>query len=82
MCEKFFESLDRLGVLARMTRVRTHMREAELLQQRSDIALVIIDAETRGDDALEIDAPPSHDTIDPVRTRFDHVGEFGLFGWP
>jgi hypothetical protein len=48
----FFESLDDLGVLAGMTRTRAHMGEAQLLEQRSDIALVIGDAETLTNDAL------------------------------
>jgi hypothetical protein len=48
-----------------------------LLEERSDIALVIVDAETFVDDALEIDAPPSHDAVDlPVRARFDDGGQF------
>jgi hypothetical protein len=42
---------------------------------------VIVDAKTRDDDALEIDAPPSHDAVDfPVGTRFDDVGELGFLG--
>jgi len=40
------------------------MGKAPLLEQRPDIALVIVDAETFVDDALEIDAPPSHDAVD------------------
>lgn len=64
-----------------MTRARAHTRKAELLQQRSNIAFVIIDAETRGCDALEIDAPPSHNAVDaPVGTRFDNAGELGFLG--
>ena len=40
------------------------MGKAQLLEQRSDIAFVIVDAETLMDDALEIDPPPSHDAVD------------------
>jgi hypothetical protein len=36
---------------------------ADLLQKRPDIALVEVDAEPLGDDALEIDAPPTHDAV-------------------
>ena len=58
------------------------MREAELLQQRSDIAFVMSRiAKTRGDDALEIDTPPSHAAINfPIGTRFDDFGELGFLG--
>ena len=59
-----------------MTRARAHVREAELLQKRSDRALVIVDPETLGDDALEIDAPPAHDAVDfAVRAGLDELGE-------
>jgi hypothetical protein len=36
---------------------------ADLLQKRPDIALVEVDAEPLGDDALEVDAPPTHDAV-------------------
>jgi hypothetical protein len=37
----FFKSLDDFGVLTGMARARAHMGKAQLLEQRSDIALVI-----------------------------------------
>jgi hypothetical protein len=57
----FFESLDDLAFLAGMARARAHVRKAQLLEKRPDIALMIIDAETLVDDALEIDAPPPNE---------------------
>jgi hypothetical protein len=56
------------------------MGKAQLLEQRSDIALVIVDAETLMDDALEIDASPSHDAVGlPVWARFDDGGRSVLW---
>jgi hypothetical protein len=53
--------------------------KAELLQNRSDIALVKVDVETLLDDALQIDAPPAHDAVaGAVGTRFNERGEFGF----
>ncbi len=49
---------------------------AKSLQQRSDMALVIIDAEALLDDALEIDAPPAHDADLSVGACFDDCREF------
>jgi hypothetical protein len=62
-----------------MARTRAHVRKAQLLEKRPHIALMIIDAETLVDDALEIDAPPPNDAVDlSVGTRFDDGGQFGL----
>ena len=69
-------------VLAGMTWARAHVREAQLLEQRSDIALVIVDAETLADDALEVDASPAHDAIDfPVGARLHDGGQLSLLVW-
>lgn len=43
--EVFFIRLDDLAVLARMTRAGADVGEAEFLQQRPDVTLVIVDAE-------------------------------------
>ena len=57
--EKFLVSRDDLGVLTWMLWVCAHVREAELLQQRSDIAFAIVDAQALGDDVLQTDAVPA-----------------------
>ena len=59
----FFKRLDDPLVLRRMARPCADVREAELLQKLSDIALVEVDAEPLGDDALEVDPPPAHDAV-------------------
>lgn len=46
-----------------MLRTGADVGKAQFLQQRSDMAFVIIDAETFLDLALEIDAPPANDTV-------------------
>ena len=52
------------------------MREAELLQEFSDIALVELDPEPLGDDALEVHPPPAHDAVLlTIRTRLDDLRE-------
>jgi len=55
-----------------MMRAGADVREAEFLQQRPDIMLVIIDAEALLDELLEIDAPSAHDAVDDrVWSRLD-----------
>ena len=62
-----------------MARARADVGEAEPLQQRSDMAFVIVDAEALLDDALEIEAPPAHDAVDlSVGASFDDRRQFGL----
>ena len=46
-----------------MARSCADVGEADLLQKRPDIALVEVDAEPLGDDALKIDTPPAHDAV-------------------
>ena len=57
-----------------MARPGAHVGKAELLEQLADIALVIVDAEALGDDALKINPPPAHDAVDfpsgPLSTIF------------
>lgn len=61
---------------ARVTRPGAHVREAQLLQQRRHMALVILDAEALLDDPLEIDAAPPHHAINgSIRARFDNLGQ-------
>src|SRR5215203_5454659 len=52
------------------------MGEADLLQELADRALVIDDAKALLDHPLEVDAPPSHDTVlRTIGTRLDDLGE-------
>jgi hypothetical protein len=60
----FFIGLDDCAVLRGMAWPGAHVGKAQFLQQRRDMALVIVDAETRLDDLLKIDAPPAHHAID------------------
>ena len=61
-----------------MTRPGAHVREAELVQKLSDIALMELDAEPLGDHPLEIDAPPPDDAIFlTVRATLDDLRELG-----
>src|SRR5262249_44140381 len=72
----FFERLDDPLILSRMTRPRTDVGEAELVQQLSDIARMKVDAKPFDNDPLEIDAPPAHDAVPlTIRTRLDNLGE-------
>ena len=68
----FFKRLDDPLVLRRMTRPRADVGEAELLQKLADIALVKVDAEPLGDDALEVDrrqrTTPSSSRSGPAST--------------
>jgi hypothetical protein len=76
MAGKFFKSLDRARVLHRVTRAGADVGEAEPLEELADRALVIGDREALQDDALEIDAPPTHDAVHgPVRTGLDELCE-------
>jgi hypothetical protein len=56
----------------RVARSGAHVGEAKVLQKLPDMALVIINAESPLDDALQIDAPPADHAIDersgPVST--------------
>ena len=61
-----------------MARPRADVGEAELLQKLSDVALVIVDAEPLGDDALEVDPSPAHDAVLlAIRPGLDDRGELG-----
>jgi hypothetical protein len=76
---QFFEFLDDMGILRRMTRSHTHVGEAELVQQLPDIARVIINAEAVLDGFLQVDPPPANDAIDgTIRALLHKRGEFGL----
>jgi hypothetical protein len=61
----FKKSLDGLIVAGRVAWPRTDVRKAELHEQRSDVTLIIINAEALGDDALEVNPQPAHDAVDP-----------------
>ena len=80
MRAKFFYKLNGLSILGRMARPRGDVREAEFSEKRSDVALAIIDAEPFGDDALEVNTPPTDDPIDfSVGAYFDDPGEFAFW---
>lgn len=61
---KFLNASITRASCAGVVRARADMGEADLLQNLADRALVIIDAEARADDLLQIDAPPAHHPID------------------
>jgi hypothetical protein len=59
-----------------MTRARTDMGEAKLLQKLSNIARMKLDAEPLGDDPLEVDSALAHDAVLlTIRTRLDDLRE-------
>ena len=61
-----------------MARSCAGMGEADLLQKRPDIALVEVDAEPLGDDALKIDPPPAHDPVSlALRASLDDLRKLG-----
>ncbi len=77
--EVFFKRRNRRGVLAGMQRAGAHVGEAELLEKRADMALVILDAEPLLDDALKIYSAPANDAVLlRVRTGLNDLGKFGL----
>ena len=59
----FFKFLLCPRILADVARARGNMREPERGQQLADAPLVIVHAEARSDQLLEIDAAPEHDPI-------------------
>jgi hypothetical protein len=76
--EKFFENLDDPLVLGGMAWPCAHVREAELVQKLSDVALVKVDAESLRDDPLEIHPAPAHDAVFfLIRSGLDDRCEFG-----
>src|SRR6185437_8139400 len=76
--ESFFERLDDPLVLSRMAGPRADMREAELLQEFSDIARMKVDPEPFGDDPLEVDPTPAHDAVLlAIRAGLDDGRELG-----
>ena len=61
-----------------MARPCADVGEADLLQKRPDIALVEVDAEPLGDDALKIDTPPAHDAVFvTLRASLDDLRKLG-----
>ncbi len=62
-----------------MARTSADVREAELVQNLADCALVVDHAKARGDQLLEVDPAPAHDPMHGlVRTSLDEVGQFRL----
>lgn len=75
---KFFDRHNCLGLLAGMARPGADTREADLLQNLADRALMINDAETLLDDALQVNASPAdHAAFRSIRPRLDHLGDSG-----
>src|SRR4051794_41965434 len=69
---------DRHGllVLGRMAGTRADVREAELLEDLADRALVVSDAEALGHDLLQVHPAPAHDSMDgALRAGFNDLGE-------
>ena len=61
-----------------MPRAGGNMRKAELLEERPNVALAIVDAKTLSDDPLQIDAPPAHDAVPlTIGAGLDNPRQFG-----
>jgi hypothetical protein len=55
-----------------------HVREAEFLEELSDVALMEVDAEPLRDDPLEVHPAPAHDAVfRSIRAGLDDDGELG-----
>ena len=59
---KFLLRSNDLGVLGGMLRAGGDLRKSEFLEERPNGALAIVDAETLGHAAFQIDAPPMPDS--------------------
>src|SRR3954464_3171952 len=71
-----FKSRHGLLVLGRMARTRADVREAELLEDLADRALVVSDAEALGHDLLQVHPAPAHDSMHgALRPGFNDLGE-------
>ena len=72
----FYKSRHGLLVLGRMARTRADVREAELLEDLADRALVVSDAEALGHDLLQVHPAPAHDSMHgALRAGFNDLGE-------
>src|SRR6188472_3837880 len=59
-----------------MARTRADVREAELLEDLADRALVVSDAEALGHDLLQVHPAPAHDSMHgALRAGFNDLGE-------
>src|SRR3954462_8179934 len=71
-----FKSRHGLLVLGRMAGTRADVREAELLEDLADRALVVSDAEALGHDLLQVHPAPAHDSMHgALRPGFNDLGE-------
>lgn len=62
-----------------MQRACAHVGEAEFLEKRADMALVILDTEPLPNDALKIYSAPANNAVYiRVGTGLDDLGEFDL----
>jgi hypothetical protein len=76
---KFFELRHDPLVLRRVTRAGADVREAELVQELADRALMGGDPEAIEDHPLQVDPTPAHNTMHgSVRTGLDEAGQLGL----
>jgi hypothetical protein len=58
---------------------RADVAEAQLTQQFAHRALVVGDAVSLRDEALQVNAPPAHHPMHrPIRARLDELSHFGL----
>ena len=79
--EVFFERLQNLGILVRMTRSGTDERKAEIVQQARDRSLVIVHPEAVADHRFEVDpAPPHHAVGLRIGAGFHQRRQFRLLG--
>lgn len=59
--------------------MRADMREVEPVQQLPDIARVVVHAKVLLDDAFQVNASPTHDTVNGTVRAFLHDrSQFGL----
>lgn len=73
---QFFKSCDDLAILPGMPWPGTDVREAQVLQQLADAALVIRDLELVRDDTLQVDPPPAHHAVySAVGAGLDDLGQ-------
>jgi hypothetical protein len=75
----FFELRHDPLILRRVARAGADVREAELVQDLADRALVVDHAEALADEALQVDPAPAHDAMhDPIRADLDELRQVGL----
>ncbi|KKC31269.1 hypothetical protein WH91_20425 [Devosia psychrophila] len=62
-----------------MLRPRAHVRKAEFLEKRTDMALMVVNPKPLLDDPLEVNSAPPHNAINcQVWAGFDDLDQFHL----